>query len=252
MCMKQANKHYKAIIQYDGSDYFGFQVQRKQHVPTIQKTLEDVGREVFQQDISFLASGRTDKGVHALGQVVSFRAPAIIPTDNLLLVLNSRTPASIRFESLEEVTEAFHPIACAKQKTYKYFIDTDTDVNVFQRNYIWQLKHQLDVDLMQEVANSLIGEHDFSAFAQTASSYDSCVRTICELKISQVSNKVTISVTGNGFLRGMVRNVVALLVQVGQNTIELNDAINILNSKDRGAIGPSAPACGLYLWQVYY
>lgn len=250
--MKTTNKHYKAVIQYDGSDFYGFQVQRKQYVPTVQKVLEDVCRDIFGHDTSILASGRTDKGVHAMAQVIAFRGPAIMPTDNLLRVLNARIPDSIRFESLEEVNGLFHPIACAKKKTYKYFIDVSRDVNVFERNYIWQFKQALDISLMQDAANELIGEHDFAAFAQSASSYDSCVRTICDLRIARDLNKITVSVTGSGFLRGMVRNIVALLVQAGQNQITISETRQILELKDRGAIGPSAPASGLYLWKVYY
>lgn len=250
--MREELQNYKAIIQYDGSNFYGFQVQRKQSYPTVQKVFEEIFLDIFSRDIRVVASGRTDRGVHARAQVINFKAPPIMPVDNLKRVLNSKTPDSIRIDSLKLVSQSFNANFDAKKKTYKYFLDVSKKNVLFERNYIWQFANDLDYEFMQKGANILLGQHDFGAFAQSASVYKSCVREIFELTVKKRGRKIEISVTGSGFLRGMVRNIVALLILVGQRSVNLQEIKRILKEKDRGAIGPSAPACGLYLWKVYY
>ena len=245
-------KNYKLTIQYDGSEFYGFQVQRKLDVPTVQKVLEDVCFDIYKQHIRITPSGRTDRGVHARAQVINFRAPEVMPLENLKMVLNVKTPSSIKINKIEEVDYTFNARKLAIDKTYKYLIDLSSESDVFERQYVWQLCKKLDIEKMDKAANILQGKHDFIVFAKNASAYKTCVREIYDISAKKSGNKCVISVTGSGFLRGMVRNIVALLVLVGLGERSVSDVKKILKSQDRDSIGRSAPACGLYLDNVKY
>lgn len=245
-------KNYKAVIQYDGSGFFGFQVQRAQNCRTVQKELEAAFGKIFGHQVRIIPSGRTDRGVHAKAQVISFKTDTIIPQERLKDILNNALSDDIKIVSIRKTLDNFHACHLAKSKTYRYFIDTSLNPDIFVRNYIWQIRHELDADVMQRAASLLIGRHDFSSFALNASSYKDCIRTVLDISVRRTGAKIAISVIGDGFLHGMVRNIVAVLVQAGKGNLTVQGVKNILSAENRSSFGHSAPACGLYLWKVRY
>jgi len=244
--------NYLAVVQYDGTDYFGFQVQTKQPHPTIQKALEDAIERLTGKRVRIAPSGRTDRGVHARAQTVTFELDTAIPVSNLATALNTYLPAAINVDLIKVVPAGFHARFSCKEKTYRYIIDTRVRVDVFNRNYVWHIPQELDVSAMDRAASLLTGTHDFRSFALSAGKYKTCVRTVRECRVSRNRDRVVIHITADGFLQGMVRNIVGVLVEVGKGKRHADDVMDIIRAKDRSSIGMAAPAGGLYLWSVRY
>jgi tRNA pseudouridine38-40 synthase len=244
--------NYRAVVQYDGTNYYGFQVQTKQQYPTIQKAIEDAIEKLTGSRIRIAASGRTDRGVHARAQVISFQLYTVIPLKNFQAALNNILPPDIRLCSIRTVGSDFHARFSCKNKTYRYIIDTRERTDVFSRNHVWRVQNHLDVDSIRGAAEKLVGTHDFTSFAQKSGRYETCVRTVHSCNVRQSRGRIVIDITADGFLQGMVRNIVGLLVDIGAGRRSTYEIYDVLNARSRGSVGMAAPACGLYLWRVTY
>jgi tRNA pseudouridine38-40 synthase len=263
-------RNLKLVLTYDGTDFCGWQVQPD--APSIQGTLASAIGRITGEKVLPQGSGRTDAGVHALGQVATFTIESVIPAANLVIALNDILPASIRVLEATEVPDDFHARKSAKAKTYRYRIYRQAICPPFLARYVWHYPYPLDFVAMQQAAPWIEGEHDFSSFAavdpEKASKqeeYDSTfrtpgseirrnsnVRTISSSQWRQDDSELVYEVRGNGFLHHMVRNLVGTFLLSGKGTVKPQGVIRILEAKDRSMAGPTAPACGLYLVNVEY
>lgn len=241
---------FKATIEYDGTDLHGFQYQVGQR--TVQGDLEAALAALTGGPVRVHGAGRTDAGVHALGQVVGFRAETRIPTERLAAAMNSALPRDIRVVAAEEVDEGFHARFSARGRVYVYVVlNRDQASAVFGR-YTWHVPGALDVEAMAKAAGFLEGVHDFRAWANETSEVDSTVREVTRCSVRRARGVVLVRVEANAFLRGMVRNIVGTLVQVGQGRRRPEEFGAITASLRRDNAGPSAPAQGLCLVKVLY
>ena len=251
----------KLILQYDGTDYSGWQVQAKG--ATIQGLLENALAEITGACPRVTGAGRTDAGVHAFAQTASFSTESDHQADVFLRALNAKLPDDIRVISSEEVQEDFHPRYSAKNKTYSYLISHHGPYSVFLKRYSWHMSYSLHCDAMEEAAGYLMGEQDFSSFRASGCSSKHPVRKIIDLQIMKLDSVdfmgfcfnvplVKISITANAFLRHMVRNIVGTLVEISRKKIPPEQMKTILEAKDRRVAGKTAPACGLFLEKISY
>jgi tRNA pseudouridine38-40 synthase len=243
---------WKLVLAYDGSEFHGWQVQPDR--PTVQGELRDALARVTGEDVLPQGSGRTDAGVHALGQVASFALAAPIPETNLARALNRILPASIRVLSAGRVASDFHARHSALAKTYEYRIFRGEICPPWRARYVYALNVPLDVEAMQRAAASFLGEHDFTSFA--ASDPDPTGHVRCLHASQWIEEKqdqlLLYRVRGNGFLHHMVRNLVGTLLEVGRGKMEAAAMEAILASRSRERAGPTAPARGLFLVSVDY
>ena len=240
----------KLTIAYDGTGYYGWQKQKG--LITVQQTLEEGLCKIFGEKITLVASGRTDTGVHALGQVVSFATKGKIPTDKIVKAARTVLPSAIAVLLAEEVPEDFHARYSAKGKQYLYKIIQTELPDPFQENYAWLLAKQLDMDSMTQAAELIVGEHDFSSFRASGSTPTQPVRTVYAASWSKIEKQLIFTIKGTGFLYHMVRNLVGSFVDVGTRKISVVDFTKIFLAKDRKLAGKTAPAQGLYLEKVFY
>jgi tRNA pseudouridine38-40 synthase len=255
--------HWKLTLSYDGSAFHGWQVQPGR--PTVQGTLAAALEQMTGERVLPQGSGRTDAGVHALGQVASFAMEAAIPAENLLRALNRSLPQCVRVLKAEVVPESFHARHSAVRKTYEYriFERGAGEVSVcspFVAPYVWDCRWRLDVEAMREAAAMLCGTHDFTSFAavdpetsvREGGAGPNPVKTVFSSCVVREDGLLRYRVTGRGFLHHMVRNIVGTLVDVGRGQMEAAAIAGILAARDRAAAGPTAPAQGLFLVQVEY
>ena len=245
-------RNIKITIEYDGSAYCGW--QRQACGASIQKTIEAAIEKITQEKIKIVASGRTDAGVHAIGQAANFRCQTTISPKSLRNGLNSVLPADIAVTALTDVDFSFHSRRDARSKVYLYRI-TNGDIRpVLARAYSWHIFKKLDVAAMKNAASFLLGEHDFRSFCSTHTNVQSFVRTISdvEVKTNIGQTKIEISVEANGFLRHMVRTIVGTLVAVGRGKMPPETVTDILRAKDRELAATTAPPEGLFLKEVKY
>ena len=244
-------RNIKLIIEYDGKDFNGWQKQ-----PTklnIQGTIEEAIKQITGEEVELLASGRTDSGVHALGQVANFKTNSNIPIEKLPIAINSKLKKSILIKSAEEVDEKFHSRLTCKKKTYRYVINNSKYGTAIYRNLETHIPMKLNVEKMMEAIKYFEGEHDFKAFKASGTSSKSSVRTIYKAEVIEKENeKIWIELTGNGFLYNMVRIISGTLVDVGLGKIEPKDICKIIESKNREKAGKTLPPQGLYLVRVDY
>jgi tRNA pseudouridine38-40 synthase len=254
--LKKFMRHLKLLLAYDGTDFHGWQVQPDR--PTIQGLLASAIGRLTGENVLPQGSGRTDAGVHALGQVATFSTASPIPSENLLKALNDTLPAAIRVLSVEEVNPDFHPRKSARDKTYRYRIFRATICPPFLARYVWHYPYPLDEASMNAAADIIVGEHDFTSFAASdpekgkEEASGSNIRRIFSSIWQRLDDEFVYTVRGSGFLHHMVRNLVGTLLLVGKNTLTRDDVARILAAKDRSAAGPTAPATGLYLVSVEY
>ena len=235
---------------YDGSCYAGFQRQKDKN--TIQEKMEEALSIVNNhQKTIIVAAGRTDKGVHALMQCGHADLDVSITEKNLKRALNSNLPDDIHVVCTEIVDEDFHARYQVREKTYEYWLNLG-EYNPLERNYVFQYNHQLNVEKMKEAISYFLGEHDFRAFVTENREKENCIRTITEARIDEINDKLKITFTGNGFLRYQVRNMVGVLIRVGENKLVPEDVEKIIESRDRTKSGKTAPAEGLCLVSVKY
>jgi tRNA pseudouridine38-40 synthase len=274
----------KLTVAYDGTDYAGWQYQNDK--PTVQNTLENAIATVTGQHARILASGRTDAGVHALGQVVGWRTDSHLPPDVLLRALNANLPHDIAVLEVAEAPPDFHAIAHVVRKRYRYVIHDGPVRDVFQRRYAWHFRHgRLDVEAMQRAAQPLLGTHDFCSFESSGAERKTSIRTVFELTIAQTGyllsplgrgtggegsltdnlannivlddsdspqNFILFEIEADGFLYNMVRAIVGTLVEVGRGQQPIEWPGEVLRAMDRRQAGPTAPPQGLFLLHVDY
>jgi tRNA pseudouridine38-40 synthase len=274
-------RNLKLIMSYDGSDFAGWQVQPD--APTVQGTLASAIGRITGEKVLPQGSGRTDAGVHALAQVVTFVTESSVPTANFVKALNDNLPAAVRVLSVEEVAASFHARYTARRKTYRYRIFRGTICSPFLARYVWHYPFPLDEGAMIAVAALVEGEHDFTSFAavdpekksldrefaivesegkslnregrkgnEEKGAKKSNVRTIFCSKWERSEDEFVYTVTGSGFLHHMVRNLVGTFILVGKGTLGAADLKRIIEAKNRSAAGATAPASGLYLVKVEY
>ncbi|MCH2177889.1 MAG: tRNA pseudouridine(38-40) synthase TruA [Mariniblastus sp.] len=245
---------FKLIIAYDGAGYSGWQVQS--NGVTVQQRLEEAWQEVTGESLRIMASGRTDSGVHAEGQVCSLESRTSLDCETLLRALNATTPDDISILAVEIAADGFHAIRDAIQKTYRYQIQFGRIRDPMQCHCRWFVPNLVDVDALTQAARFLEGEHDFASFQATGSDRKTTIRTVSEIAIHQwhreVFSYLDIEVTANGFLYNMVRNIVGTLVAVGQGRFEPEWTLQVLAKKDRKMAGSTAPSHGLVLASVVY
>ena len=235
---------------YDGSNYNGFQYQKG--LPSIQECLETALTKVNNNiKTNIVATGRTDKGVHALCQYAHANINVNITEDKLKRALNSNLPDDIHVINTKIVADTFHARYDVKYKEYRYYINLG-EYNPLERNYVFQYNYELNIEAMKEAIKYFIGTHDFRAFVTENKEKENCVRTITSASIEKQDNKIEIVFKGTGFLRYQVRNMVGILIRVGENKISPETVEKILESKDRRQSGKTAPAVGLYLTSVEY
>lgn len=243
-------KNIKLLIEYDGTNYAGWQNQ--ENAITIQEKLEYALKEVTGEYIKLIGSGRTDAGVHALGQVANFITNASIPGDKYKYILNNVLPDDISIINSEEVDISFHSRYSAKKKRYKYVIHTRKMPSPIYRNYSYHYKRNLDLDKMKKASEYFIGTHDFSSFKGRKSVVKSNIRTIYEIKFQRVNDFIEITFKGDSFLKYMIRIIVGTLINVGIGKTTIDEIPYIINSKNRDKAGKTAPPQGLFLEKVYY
>ncbi len=243
-------KNIKIILEYDGTGFSGWQFQPNQR--TLQGEFEAAVKRISGEDIRVTASGRTDAGVHALGQAVNFKTGSDMDAAAWQGALNHFLPAEMRALEAAEVPEDFNARYCAQGKQYGYIILNRRIPSPLKRNYSWHVPVPLDMDAMKKGAAYLLGEHDFTSFRAVNSDGVNPVRTLRTLEILSDGNRIFFSLEASGFLRHMVRTVVGTLVEVGKGRFAPDDVKGMLDAKDRSRAGPTAPGQGLYLVHVQY
>ena len=244
---------YFMSFSYDGSKYKGYQKQPNEK--TIQKELETALTKInSNNEVVIYASGRTDAGVHAFNQKAHFDIESIIECDKLKHSINSIIPDDIYVKGITNVNDDFHARFNVKAKEYIYKINMGT-YNPIEKDYIYQYNKRLDVTEIERALKYLEGEHNFKSFTKCDEEKEDYVRTIVQTSLERDSkdiNKITLSFLGTGFLRYMVRNMVGMLIEIGEGKSKSEDIIKILDAEDRTKAGKCAPACGLYLKDVFY
>lgn len=243
-------KNIMLTIQYDGTGYHGWQIQ--ENAITIQEILQEAIYKLIGSYPKLSGCGRTDTGVHAKGYVCSFKAETSIPPEKFPYALNRLLPADIVCIDAKIMPDDFDAHRSVTGKTYTYLISNSKYPDVFYNNKAWHYRYDLDIDKMKKASEYLIGTHDFIGFAAAGFTVKTTIRTIHSINITKENNIIKIDVTGNGFLYNMVRIIAGTLVFCGNGKINPCKMGEILESKDRKRAGITAPACGLYLTEVYY
>lgn len=252
-------RNIRLVIAYDGTDFHGW--QRQPQVPTIQEELETRIEKIIGARATLYGSGRTDAGVHAAGQVANFRTECPIPCAGLVKALNDTLPGAIRVRKAEEVPDGFHARYSAKAKTYRYRILQAAICPPFLARYVYHHPYPLDSRRMARAGRMLEGEHDFTSFAGSDPARkekdleeDSNVRQVfhSRIKVQKELQMMVYEIRGSGFLHHMVRNIVGTLLEVGSGNLAPEDIPEILDARDRGKAGATAPASGLWLVRVEY
>ena len=243
-------RNIKLTIEYDGKCYNGWQKQPNKLY--IQGEIERAIYNITKEEVDLIGSGRTDAGVHALGQVANFKTNSQISIEKLPLAINSQLKNSIVIKEAEEVNERFHSRYNAKRKTYRYIINNSKCGTAIYRNLEYSYPFKLDAEKMKQASKYFEGEHDFKAFKSSGTSSKNSVRTIYKAIVKQEGEKIIIELTGNGFLYNMVRIISGTLLDVGLGKIQPEEIPEMIESKDRQRAGKTLPAHGLYLVEVKY
>ena len=239
-------------ISYDGTNYAGWQIQK--NAKTIQSEIEKALKKILKEKVRVIASGRTDAGVHAKGQIANFKTNRNFHLKNLTSALNKNLPKDISITKAKKVSSKFHSQYDAKSKLYRYTILNSNTDDPFMRPYYLKVRYELDFPLMREEAKTLVGKHDFKSFQAKSSTspIKNTVRTIKKLTLRKEKDFVIIDIEANGFLHHMVRNIVGSLIEIGRGYLTKGSLKKILISKNRKKAGPTASAKGLMLIKVTY
>ncbi len=263
-------RNIKLTLSYDGTDFFGWQLQPNRR--TVQGVVEDALKVILTGDVRIYGSGRTDAGVHSLGQIANFKTESRIELSGLKRGLNSLLPKDVRVLDLDEVPEEFDSRRWATSRIYRYIIIRCEVALPFARNYAWHIIDELDVEAMKRAGSKFVGTHDFSSFAGSEEAKGgggkgeegrnsvSKIREILNLSIRNGAGSqglvpgefIEITIEANAFLRHMVRNIVGTVVDIGRGKRDESEIIEILEAKDRSMAGATAPPSGLYLVEVKY
>jgi len=226
--------------------------QKQPNKLNIQGTIEKAIESITGEEIELNASGRTDSGVHSLGQVANFKTNSKLPIEKMAIAINSKLKKSIVIKKAEEVEENFHSRLSCKQKTYRYVINNSSEGSAIYRNLECHIPVKLNVDEMKIAAKYFEGEHDFKAFKASGTSSKSSIRKIYKAEVYEKGERIYIELTGNGFLYNMVRIIAGTLVDVGIGKIKPNEITKIIEEGKREKAGKTLPAHGLYLLNVEY
>lgn len=239
---------YKLVISYDGAYFNGY--QRQIGLPTVQGKIEDTLKIIFKEDITIKSAGRTDTGVHAIHQVAHFDSEVEIPLKGLKKVLNKSLTPHIYIKDIEIVDTDFHSRLSAKKKEYRYYISTN-EFNPIKSQYIYYYDKQMNLDKLKEAMKCFIGTKDFKSLSKGHDKEDT-IRTIELFEVNETNGIYEFRIIGNGFLRNMVRIIMAILIKVNENKIDIKDVEDIINSKERKKAPWLAPGVGLYLYNIEY
>jgi len=245
-------RNLKLEIEYDGSNYAGWQVQPKAHGKTIQAVIEKTLRKILREKINLIVSGRTDAGVHARGQVANFFTHSSMPLSRLKIAINGTLPEDIKVIKLNTVSPGFHSRFAAKSKVYRYTILNRDYSSPLLRNMVYFYPHPLDVKLMQKEAGCLLGRHNFSAFCASLGREKDPFKEIKRIAITKKKDFIYIDIEADGFLYNMVRNIVGTLIEIGRGRIPKGSLRKILLSRNRRLAGQTASPQGLCLLKVKY
>lgn len=243
-------RNIKLTVAYEGTAYHGF--QRQNNAISIQQVLEERLAKLFGHDLKIAGSGRTDAGVHAYGQVVTFKTSGKIPTASIPIASRSLLPYDIVVTKAEDVPKDFHAQFSARSKIYVYRVYSHSVPDPFLRNLVWMIPRKLDVPAIQEAMETIVGTHDFSAFRASGGAPTSPIRTIMTAQCQVQDRILELSFWGDGFLYHMVRNLTGTLMEIGLGKLAVTDMKRILDGRDRKKAGITAPAQGLYLQEVFY
>lgn len=243
-------RNIKLIIEYDGKKFGGWQKQPNKL--NIQGEIEKAIEEITGEAVKLNASGRTDAGVHSLGQTANFKTNSEIDISKMAIAINSKLKQSIRIIKAEEVDEKFHARYSCKGKKYKYVINNSKYGSAIYRDLEYHMPIKLNVEAMQKGIKYFEGEHDFKSFKASGTSSKSSVRTIYSAKVIEDGERIIVELEGNGFLYNMVRIISGTIVDVGLGKIKPEEIPEIIESKDRTRAGKTLPPQGLYLVEVYY
>ena len=242
---------YKITIEYDGTGLAGW--QRQEHAPSVQQLIEQSIKIFSREDVVVHGAGRTDAGVHALGQIAHFDLNKSYPIKEIIGAINYHLkPNKIIITDCLEVNTDFHSRFSAIKRYYRYDILNRESICIFDIGRAWHIRDKLNISRMQEAASILLGEHDFTSFRAARCQAKSAIKTMDEISISKQNDKIIFNLKATSFLHHMVRNLVGSLVLVGINKWEIENIKTVLESKDRKKAGPTAPACGLYFLKVDY
>lgn len=246
-------RNFKIVIQYEGTRYQGWQRQGGgSSANTLQAKFEALLEKIAGAPVEICASGRTDAGVHALGQAANFRMDTELSPGELMETMNRYLPEDVAVVSCQEAAPRFHARYNARGKTYCYRVWNSRTPNVFRRKFVHQVEEPLDVASMALAASFLEGTHDFAAFTSAKKGKKSTVRTIERIRIEREGEEIRFTYTGDGFLYHMVRILTGTLLEVGLSKRASGDVKRVLAGKDRQQAGPLVPARGLMLMEVYY
>lgn len=241
----------KCTVSYDGSRFNGYQIQPNSR--TVQGELEKALAKMHKRKrVQVVASGRTDAGVHAVGQVIHFDTNLNLPPSKWPIALNALLPDDISVKNAVLVNEDFHARFSAQKKEYRYRLYQSSCRDVFRRNYAYHFPYRLKVQEMKEAVHYLIGTHDFTSFCSAKTESENKIRTIYEADIWEEDDEMIFCFVGSGFLYNMVRILVGTLLEVGEGKRKPGELKQILEAKDRRFAGKTVPGNGLYLWKVYY
>lgn len=240
----------RLTISYDGTNYCGWQIQN--NGITVEEVINRELTDLLKEDIAIIGASRTDSGVHAVANIAVFDTNTKIPAEKISFALNQRLPDDIRIQKSEQVADDFHPRYCNSTKTYEYKILNRRFPDPLKRLYTHFVYMPLDVDKMKKAAKYIVGEHDFASFCSAGSQVKTTVRTVYTLDVSKENDIISIRISGNGFLYNMVRIIVGTLMKVGLGIYTPEHVKEIIDSKDRYAAGPKAPARGLTLIGIEY
>lgn len=244
-------KRIKCELMYDGSRFSGYQSQPKDR--TVQQEVERALWKIHKKTpVKTHASGRTDAGVHAMGQIIHFDTPIEMPAERWARALNGVLPDDISVKRTEEVPETFHARYSVTGKEYRYRIYRTAYRDPFRTVHAYHYPYPLDVERMKRAAAHLLGEHDFTSFCSTKTDKENKVRTVTDISFLEQGDDLEIRFAGTGFLYNMVRIMTGTLIKVGNGRLEPDEVAHILAARDRNRAAQTAPAEGLYLWSVHY
>lgn len=248
--MEKPERNIKLVVAYEGTRYAGF--QKQDNGMTVQAVLEEAILKLTKETVKIIAAGRTDAGVHARGQTVNFHCRNKLPVAQIQKALNHFLPEDIVVMAVADVPLDFHARFSAKAKTYSYRIYQSELRPVFERNFVYHYRFPLQINLMREAAGFLVGTKDFRSFQAAGSAVKNTIKTIHFCKVENHGSEIRIEINADGFLYHMVRNIVGTLILVGNERITVTDFQRIMEATNRSLAGPTAPAMGLCLEEVFY